>query len=149
MPFGPVQLGYVWMFAGFLGILLQGPSLGKLVKRFGEKPLLRIGFLGYAVGYVLLAVCHTIPVLILATIVTSIGGLVRPTLTALITQTTGREEQGVVLGLTQSLNSVAQICAPPIGGFLIQQEWLTSWGLAVAAVAALGLALAYQRSAPE
>lgn len=149
VPFGPVQLGYIWMFAGFLGILLQGPSLGRLVKRFGEKSLMRAGFLGYAVGYALLAFCHSIPVLILATIVTSIGGLVRPTLTSLITQATSREEQGVVLGLTQSLNSVGQICAPPLGGFLIEQEWLTGWGLAAAVVAAIGLALAYQSSKSE
>ncbi len=142
LPFGPVQLGYVWMFAGFLGILLQGPSLGKLVERFGEKALMRAGFLGYAAGYVLLAYCHSLPVLLAATVVTSIGGLVRPTLTALITKSTSREEQGVVLGLTQSLYSAAQICAPPIGGYLIEHEWLTSWGLAVAAVAAVGLIVA-------
>lgn len=149
MPFGPVQLGYVWAFAGFLGILLQGPPLGKLVKRFGEKPLLRVGFLGYAIGYTLLGFCHNLTVLLLATFVTSIGGLVRPTLTSLITQATPADEQGVVLGLTQSLTSVAQICAPPIGGYLIEHEWLTPWGLVAAAVAAVGLLLAQERGAAE
>lgn len=149
MPFGPVQLGYVWAFAGFLGILLQGPPLGKLVKRFGEKPLLRVGFLGYAAGYLMLAFCTNITMLILATIVSSIGGMVRPTLTSLITQATPADEQGVVLGLNQSLTSVAQICAPPIGAYLIQREWLTSWGLVAAAVAAIGLILAQERGVPE
>ncbi len=148
-PFGAVQLSYVWMFAGFLGILLQGPLLKRLVERFGEKALLRAGFLGYAAGYLILALSHGIPTLILATIVTSIGGLVRPTLTALITHATSREEQGVVLGLTQSLNSIAQICAPPLGGFLIQRELLTSWGLVAAAVASAGLVLAYRSYASE
>jgi len=148
MPFGPRQLGYVWAFAGFLGILLQGPqTLGRLVKRFGEKPLLRVGFAGYAVGYVILALCHSLPVLIAATVVTSIGGLVRPTLTSMITQATSREEQGVVLGLTQSLTSVAQICAPPLGGYLIERGLLTGWGFVASAVALVGLTLAY-RSAP-
>ena len=148
MPFGPVQLGYIWAYAGFLGIFLQGPALGKLVKRFGEKALLRTGFLGYATGYALLAVCHNLPMLILASTVTAIGGLVRPTLTSLITQATRSDEQGVVLGLTQSLTSVAQITAPPIGGWLIEQKLLTGWGVAAAAVAVLGLVLAY-RSAEE
>jgi DHA1 family tetracycline resistance protein-like MFS transporter len=150
MPFGPRQLGYVWAFAGFLGILLQGPqTLGRLVKRFGEKPLLRTGFAGYAVGYAILALCHSLPVLIAATVVTSIGGLVRPTLTSMITKEASREEQGVVLGLTQSLTSVAQICAPPLGGFLIERGLLTGWGLAASAVAALGLALAYRALTPD
>ena len=48
VPFGPKQLGYIWMFAGFLGILLQGPTLGRLVKRFGERLLNRVGFAAYA-----------------------------------------------------------------------------------------------------
>jgi DHA1 family tetracycline resistance protein-like MFS transporter len=148
-PFGPVQLGYVWAFAGFLGILLQGPTLGRLVKRFGEKPLLRTGFAGYTAGYVILALCHSLPVLLVATVVTSIGGLVRPTLTSMITQATSREEQGVVLGLTQSLTSVAQICAPPLGGYLIERGILTGWGLTASAVAAVGLALAYRSVIPD
>jgi MFS family permease len=80
--------------------------------------------------------------LALATLVTSIGGLVRPTLTSLITQATAREEQGVVLGLTQSLNSVALIIAPPLGGYLIENDWLTAWGLTASAVAFIGLMLA-------
>jgi MFS family permease len=98
--------------------------------------------MGYVCGYALLAFCHSIPMLGLATLVTSIGGLVRPTLTSLITQATPREEQGVVLGLTQSLNSLALIIAPPLGGFLIEHGWLTAWGLAASAVAFIGLMLA-------
>src|SRR5579863_4693346 len=35
-PFGPEQTGYMWAYAGLLGIFLQGPGLGRLVKRFGE-----------------------------------------------------------------------------------------------------------------
>jgi len=142
MPFGPEQVGYTWAFAGLTGIGLQGPALGRLVKRFGERTLNRVGFMGYTCGYALLAFCHSIPVLALATLVTSVGGMVRPTLTSLITQATPREEQGAVLGLTQSLNSVALIIAPPLGGYLIEHGWLTAWGLVAAAVAFIGLLLA-------
>src|SRR5262249_24350093 len=76
LAFGPVQLGYLWAFAGFLGIFLQGPALGRLVKRFGEAPLNRAGFAGYAAGYFILAFCHSVPVLIAATVVSAIGTLV-------------------------------------------------------------------------
>jgi MFS transporter, DHA1 family, tetracycline resistance protein len=147
VPFGPKQLGYIWAFAGFLGILLQGPAtLGRLVKRFGEKALNRVGFASYAVGYLLLAFSHSIPMLIAATVVCSIGGLVRPTLTSLITQATSREEQGVVLGLTQSLTSVAQIAAPLLAGYLIERGVLTGWGITTAAVSTLGLMLASRQT---
>jgi MFS family permease len=63
-------------------------------------------------------------------------------LTSLITQATPREEQGVVLRLTQSLNSVSMIVAPPLGGLLIDHGWLTAWGLAASGVPFIGLILA-------
>ncbi len=141
-PFGPEQVGFTWAFAGFLGIFLQGPMLGKMVRRFGESNLNRVGFLGYAAGYATLAYTFSVPMLIVATAIASIGTLVRPTLTSIITQAAPREEQGVVLGLTQSLTSTAQIIGPPLAGFLIQHELLSGWGLTAAAIAAVGLVLA-------
>jgi len=131
----------VWAYAGFLGICLQGPALGRLVRRFGERALNRAGFAAHVVGYSMLAFAHSIPWLLISTTVLALGGLVRPTLTSMITQKTPREEQGTVLGLTQSLTSVSQIVGPPLAGLLIQHGLLTAWGLAVAAVALLGLAI--------
>jgi MFS family permease len=141
-PFGPEQTGYVWAYAGLLGVGLQGPALGRLVKRFGEPALNRTGFAAYVVGYSLLAFAHSIPWLLLSTTVLALGGLVRPTLTSMITQKTSREEQGTVLGLTQSLTSVSQIIGPPLAGLLIQHDLLTAWGLAVAVVALVGFVIA-------
>ncbi len=142
MPFGPSQLGYAWAAAGFLGIFLQGPALGRLVKRYGEPSLNRVGFAGYVAGYALLAFCHSITMLAIVTVVAAIGGLVRPTLTSLITKTSSPEEQGVVLGLTQSITSVSQIAAPALTGSLVQGGYLTGWGLIASAVAFGGLVLA-------
>jgi MFS family permease len=141
-PFGPTQTGYVWAYAGFLGVLLQGPSLGRLVKRFGERALNRTGFAAYVVGYAMLAFTHSIPWLLASTTVLAIGGLVRPTLTSMITHRAARDQQGVVLGLTQSLTSVSQIVGPPLAGLLIQFGYLSAWGLAVAAVAFIGWMIA-------
>src|SRR2546423_15432669 len=90
LAFGPKQVGYTWALAGLLGIFLQGPALGRLVKRFGERALNRIGFAGYVFGYAILAFTHSVTMLILATVVCTIGGLVRPTLNHMITHTAWR-----------------------------------------------------------
>ncbi len=144
--FGPEQVGFTWAWAGFLGIFLQGPALGKMVKRFGESRLNRLGFLSYAAGYATLAFCFSIPVLIAATTILALGSLVRPTLTSMITQAAPSEELGVVLGLTQSLTSIAQITGPPIAGFLIQRGMLSTWGMTAAAVSLIGLTLAIRQA---
>ena len=141
-PFGPEQTGFVYAWAGFLGILTQGPALGKLVKKFGEAALNRVGFASYVVGYALLGLSHSLPMLALAATVTAFGGFIRPTLTSLITKAAPKSEQGSVLGLTQSLTSVATIAAPPFAGILIQHGALTTYGMAAAAITGLGLVLA-------
>ena len=141
-PFGPEQTGFVYAWAGFLGILTQGPALGKLVKKFGEAALNRVGFASYVVGYALLGLSHSLPMLALAATVTAFGGFIRPTLTSLITKAAPKSEQGSVLGLTQSLTSVATIAAPPFAGILIQHGALTTYGMAAAAITGFGLVLA-------
>jgi multidrug resistance protein len=143
-PFGPEQVGYVWALAGLFGLIWQGPALGRLVKAFGELRLNRAGFIGYVGGYTILAFCSSVPWLVLATVVMSMGSLVRPALTSLITHAAPREEQGVVLGLMQSLNSGALIVGPLIAGYLIEHGQLTAWGLTAAATAVMGLVLASQ-----
>jgi hypothetical protein len=66
----------------------------------------------------------------------------------MITHAAGREEHGVILGLVQSLQSIALMSAPPIGGFLITHGWLTGWGLAAASVTFFGYLLASGSIAP-
>src|SRR5437870_122679 len=43
-PFGPREIGYLFGYVGFLSIILQGGMIGRLVKRFGEGPLVSLGF---------------------------------------------------------------------------------------------------------
>jgi len=146
-PFGPAEVGYVYAWAGFLGIFLQGPLLGRMVKRFGEASLARFAFWCTALGYVLLAFTYAVPMLILAATLSAIGTLIRATVTSLITRATAKQEQGVVLGLTQSLTSLAQIGGPLLSGYLIANHWLSPWALVAAGIAAAGIVLRGQQPA--
>jgi len=139
-PFTPREIGVVFAYAGFLGIALQGGLVGRLVKRFGEERLVSWGFTTLAIGYVLLGTIRDPMMLIVTTTIASFGnGALRPGLTALITQNAGRHEQGVVLGLNQSLTSIAAILAPPLAGYLIGTQHLTAWAWVAAAAGAGGL----------
>ena len=141
-PFGTKEVGYIFAYVGFLGIILQGGLIGRLVKRFGEEKLIRAGFLTATVGLAGLAFTHTIPALLVFVALASIGtGALRPAITSLLTRHTPRTEQGTVLGLTQSLNSLSQIVAPFVAGLLIDHQLLAGWALLAAATAALGLFL--------
>ena len=144
-PFDAMQVGFILAWVGFLSIILQGGLIGKLVKRFGELSLVRSGFLVTAVTSFWLARVDSIGELLANTGVSSYGsGVVRPAVTALITQKASKQEQGVVLGLTQSLTSVSAIIAPVVAGALIDRGWLAAWAIGVGLVALCGIIAAYR-----
>jgi MFS family permease len=141
-PFGPREIGYVFGYVGFLGIILQGGLIGRLVKRFGESMLVAAGFIALVIGYFGLGIASSFALLMFTGTLAAFGnGVIRPALTSLITQQAGRQEQGVVLGITQSLMSMASIVAPIVGGLLIERQMLKEWAWAAAGLAAVGVAL--------
>jgi MFS family permease len=141
-PFGPREIGYVFGYVGFLGIILQGGLIGRLVKRFGEVSLVAAGFIALAVGYFGLGIATSFVLLMLTGTLAAFGnGVIRPALTSLITQQAGRQEQGVVLGITQSLMSMASIVSPIVAGLLIERHLLKEWAWVAAGLAAIGVAL--------
>jgi MFS transporter, DHA1 family, tetracycline resistance protein len=154
------EVGFLLAYTGFLGIILQGGVLGRLVKRFHELPLVIAGFISVIVSYVVLGVTGTLWLLLVVSALSAFGnGVLRPAITSLITQQVGRHEQGVAIGISGSLNSLAMTVAPPIGGMLIghhvassgagvlDQPWLIAWTLVPAVAATVGLIAALvQRS---
>jgi DHA1 family tetracycline resistance protein-like MFS transporter len=142
-PWTSTEVGWLFAYTGVLGIILQGGLIGRLVKRFGERALIVAGFLAAAVAYVGLGFVYALTFLLGVATVSAFGnGVLRPTLTSRITQAVGRHEQGVALGISQSLSSIAMTLAPPAGGILIEHLWLTPWALLCAGVAGLGLIVA-------
>lgn len=131
--------GYVYAFSGLIGAAIQGGLLGRLVKRNGEQRLSAIGFISMAIGYGLLGWTFGLIPLLVIVVFGSFGSAVsRPALTTLLTQSVARAEQGAALGVSQSLQSIAQILGPLIAGWLIEHALLKEYGLVAASFALLG-----------
>jgi MFS transporter, DHA1 family, tetracycline resistance protein len=141
-PFGPQEVGYVFAYAGLLGIVMQGGLVGRMVKWMGDKNVVRLGFVSSAISYGLVGLSQTLPQLLGANTVSSVGGAgLRSALMNLITQRADRREQGVIIGLTQSLMSVAQIAAPIVGNLLIDHRLMTAWAFWCALISGVALLL--------
>ena len=139
-PVGLREVGYIFAFNGFIGMIMQGGMVGRMVKMLGERKVVQLGFLVSLVGYAAIGFTQTIGQLLWVMAFSSIGAAgLRPALTSMITQKAGRREQGVILGLTQSLTSVAQIAAPLLAGYLIDRELLTTWAVWAGILAGLAL----------
>jgi MFS transporter, DHA1 family, tetracycline resistance protein len=144
--FGVKETGYLYAFSGLIGGSIQGGLIGRLAKRYGEERLALLGFGTMVIGYGLLGVAYTLPVLLLLVGIAAFGAaVVRPAVTTLLTKSVGRDEQGAALGVSQSLASISQIIGPIGAGWLIEHRALAAYGLMAASFAALGVLLGLQK----
>ena len=101
--------------------------MGRLVKRFGEIPLVIIGAMCFAIS--LFAVPFVGPAagglagLLIGGGVFSMGNsLATPALTSLASKSVGPDQQGIVLGVTQSTASLARALGPSLSAILISSS---------------------------
>jgi DHA1 family tetracycline resistance protein-like MFS transporter len=119
--------GYLFAYVGVISVIVQGGLIGRLVKRFGELPLIIVGAFCFAIS--LFAVPFVGPLagglaaLLLGGGVFSLGNsLATPALTSLASKSVGAGEQGTVLGVTQSVASLARAVGPFLAAVLINSS---------------------------
>ena len=119
--------GYLFAYVGLIAVVIQGGLIGRLVKKFGELPLVVVGAFCFAAS--LFAVPFVGPAagglaaLLLGGGVFSLGNsLATPALTSLASKSVGAAEQGTVLGVTQSVASLARAFGPFLAAILINSS---------------------------
>jgi MFS transporter, DHA1 family, tetracycline resistance protein len=143
LDWGPERVGFVFAYLGLLSAIMQGGLTRRLTKRYGEERLLLGGLVLLGVGLVIVPFARDLAVLSGAFAALAIGlGLVQPALNSLISRRAGREEQGQVLGVTQSVGSLARVIGPPLAGYLFAGLGRGSPFLGGAVVVALAFFLA-------
>jgi DHA1 family tetracycline resistance protein-like MFS transporter len=115
--------GYIFAYLGLLGALIQGGLLGKLLKLFGDKPLVIVGTILMAAGMFALPASETVTMLLVASTGVALGNsLVTPVLNGLASKGVSAAWQGRVMGVLQSAASLARIIGPVLGGFLLNYD---------------------------
>lgn len=111
------SLGFAYV--GLLMVLTQGFLIRRLLPRWGEKTLMFAGLGLMAVGLVGIGFAGDLAGMTLAVTALGLGnGLSTPATTGSVSLSAGAEEQGTVIGVTQSLASVSRILGPQAGGWL-------------------------------
>jgi MFS family permease len=117
------QIGEVFAFIGFIGIVVQGGLLRQLLKRQSEKSLAVTGAVLLVVGMALLPQVGGLVALLGVSAVIGIGNsLVTPTLNGLASRSAERSWQGRVVGLMQSSGSLARCLGPFVAGKLLSMD---------------------------
>ena len=115
--------GWIFAFVGIISAIIQGALIGKLVKRFGEAKLVIAGtlmFTGSLFAIPFIGPRAGLLGILITGAVNSIGNALNaPSLASLASKSASAGEQGVVLGVTQSVASLARAVGPSIAAFLI------------------------------
>ena len=115
--------GYLFAYVGVIGAIIQGGLIGRLVKTFGEMTLVLVGAFLFALSLFLIpftgARTGLITLLSVGAAFAVGNALSTPSLTSLASKSASEAEQGVVLGVTQSVASLARAVGPSIAAILI------------------------------
>ena len=115
---GPAAIGYLFAYVGIVSAFLQAGLVGKLARQFGERALVRTGLALMGAAFVASGFGPPVAFFLLAMGGVAIAsGLTTPSLSSLISTATPAEEQGGILGVYQSLGSLARAVGPFLGGF--------------------------------
>ncbi|MCH7528759.1 MAG: MFS transporter [Candidatus Marinimicrobia bacterium] len=143
------ERGFVFMFIGIVGAAVQGLVVKPLAARVGEDRVIELGLLAMAIGLASIPFLRSVVELYLGAFFVALGNsLVTPAVLAVISMRSGEGEQGVAMGVTQSIGSLGRILGPPFGGLTYARINFMFPFLAAAGGALVALALYASRPRP-
>ena len=143
---GPHQIGYLFAYVGVVAACMQMGIVGTLARRFGERALIRGGLVLMGAAFAGAGLAPPLALFFVAMGAIAVAsGLLTPSLSGLISIATAADEQGGILGIYQSLGSLARATGPFFGGLLFDivspgaPLWMAGIVLALAALFAARL----------
>ena len=136
-----------WLLAGagVIGGLTIIAAVTPLTKRFGDRVVGQIGFIllfaSYALIYFVESLVWFFPVLILWA---AGAAMAEPTLMAMLARRAPASERGAIMGVSDSMNSIAHILAPAIGTAIVGER-ARLIGILPALAVAVAFILGYRR----
>lgn len=150
LHWGPRDMGFFLAYIGVCMALFQGFLVGRAVDRFGERATARTGLALFIGGLILIPFTHGIGLAAAGGFLIAGGlGLGQPALDGLISRHAHEDEQGQVMGASQSAQSLARIFGPPFAGILFATFGRNTPYMAGAVIAVLALAVAFALVRPE
>jgi MFS family permease len=116
------EVGYLFSLLGIVGALVQLFLIKRFQKAFGEQNTLIFGVFICIFGLGYIGFSPTILLLLLSLTVLALGNSLSNTvIMSLISQNTSPREQGTILGVSQSLGSLARFLGPVWGGLVYEK----------------------------
>lgn len=115
------QVSFYMAWIGMLRVVIQTLFIARILRVLGEYRALRIGIIAMIVSMVGIAFSADYLFVFVPLLFLAFGtGVSRPILMSKLTYSVTKKETATILGVNNSLNSVAHILTPIVGGLIIQ-----------------------------
>lgn len=115
LHFGQTETDYAFSAFALVGVFMNVFGVRSASERAGDYRMANIGIAALILGFGLVPFVHDIPMIVVVMVLFAFGqSLANAGITAQISNTAHEREQGTVLGVASSLDSVAGILAPPL-----------------------------------
>jgi len=135
------HVGYLFAFLGVVSAIMQGGLVRRLVPILGETRLIQLSGFPFIAGLLAIAYAQSMGTLLLGLALLAIGfGGTLPSIVSLLSRVAPPQLQGSVLGMGQSVGSLARIIGPTLAGVVYDlrgMEWPYLGGAWVAGAALL------------
>jgi len=119
--FSDMQNGFMFGIIGLTSAIVQGGLIGRINKLISKINILKLGSFLIMLNLALIPYGGTFLGLAIISVFLSIGtGIFQPTVLSLISEVTPEDEQGVTLGVNQSVSAMARVLGPLWGGFAFE-----------------------------
>ena len=139
------QVSFYMVWIGLIRVGIQTVLIARILRFFGEGRALVTGVFSMIVSMVAVALSAEYLFVFVPLIFLAYGtGVGRPLLTSRLTNSVTQKETGAILGVNNSLISVAQIITPIVGGLII--EYLPSQTLPLLSAIIFALLILFLRN---
>jgi DHA1 family tetracycline resistance protein-like MFS transporter len=115
------QVSFYMVWIGIIRVGIQTVLVARILRFFGENRVLVTGIISMIISMIAIVFSTEYLFVYVPLIFLAYGtGVSRPLLTSKLTNSVTQKETGAILGVNNSLTSVAQIIAPILGGFIIE-----------------------------
>ena len=115
------EVSFYMAWIGVLRVIIQTVFIARILRALNEKRTLVTGTIAMTISMLTIALSTEYLIVFVPLIFLAYGtGVSRPILTSRLTNSVTQQETATLLGVNNSLNSVAQIETPIVGGFIIQ-----------------------------
>ncbi|TFH24703.1 MFS transporter [Candidatus Bathyarchaeota archaeon] len=115
------QVGFYLGWLGLLRVIIQTFLIARILRALGEENMLRTGIVAMIIAMVGIVFSANYLFVFVPLVFLAYGsGVIRPILTSTLANSVNNKQTGTLLGVNNSMTSIAQIITPIAGGFIIQ-----------------------------